>query len=51
MVYLDFFHTVTHPINLSALKSNLLSIIVLLLNSDTDNLSNEFFFYADIYRC
>lgn len=50
-VYFDFLHAVTRPINLSTVKSNLLSIILLFLNSNNDYLSNEFFFYAGIYRC
>lgn len=43
--YLNFFHAVTRPICLSAVKSDLLNIIVLFLNSNNDNLSNDFFFF------
>lgn len=45
-VYLNFFHAVTRPICLSAVKSDLLNIIVLFLNSNNDNLSNDFFFLS-----
>lgn len=44
--YLNFFHAVTRPICLSAVKSDLLNIIVLFLNSNNDNLSNDFFFLS-----
>lgn len=44
--HLNVFHAITHPIHLSTAKSDLLNVIVLFLNSNNGNLSNDFFFFA-----